>query len=155
MIALFLALAAAAERRAPPPPPPPAAIDGLPIAGLAPQALPARGCSAYLFSAGQTRALAVVVASDPAALRIALDGKVADYPRVAQRGTGDYGFASVTDYQLGEVTLSLDMTVVRRADVTDGALVPSATLRIDRTGKDGIVLPLAGLIGCAKEGASG
>ena len=98
MIALLLALAAAADRRAPPPPPPPATIDGLPIAGLAPQSLPAQGCSAYLFSAGQTRALAVVAGSDPASLRIALDGTVADYPRVAQRGTGDYGFAGVTDY---------------------------------------------------------
>lgn len=84
-------------------------------------------------------------------MRIALDGKVADYPRVAQRGTGDYGFAGVTDYQSGDVTLSLDMTITRRADLSDGALVPTATLRIDRTGKDGIVLPLAGLIGCAKQ----
>lgn len=151
MIALLLALAAAADRRAPPPPPPPATIDGLPIAGLAPQSLPAQGCSAYLFSAGQTRALAVVAGSEPASLRIALDGKVADYPRVAQRGTGDYGFAGVTDYQSGDVTLSLDMTITRRADLSDGALVPTATLRIDRTGKDGIVLPLAGLIGCAKQ----
>jgi hypothetical protein len=31
----------------------------------------------------------------------------------------------------------------------DGAAVPEATLRIDRTGQDSVVVPVAGLVGCA------
>ena len=50
MIALLLALLAD----------PPASIDDLPIGGLAPQALPTRGCAAYLFTGGATRALAAM-----------------------------------------------------------------------------------------------
>ncbi len=40
------------------------------------------------------------------------------------------------------------MTITTRGDLKDGAAIPEATLRIERTGKDGLVLPVAGLIGC-------
>jgi len=143
MIALLLALLAD-------PPAPPASIDGLPIGGLAQQSLPARGCAAYLFSAGATRTLAAMVTAEPGSIRLALDGVVADYPRVGGSGSPDMGFAPVSEYRLGEVSATLEMAVTHRADLTDGALVSSATLRIDRGAKDGIVLPLGGLIGCAK-----
>ncbi len=141
MIALLLALLAD----------PPAPIDDLPIDRLAPQALPARGCAAYLFTNGATRTLAAVANADPGSIRLSLDGKVADYPRAAQAGEGGYGFAGVTEYRLGEVSVTLDMTIAPRSDLTDGALISIATLRIDRPGKDGIVVPMGGLIGCAKQ----
>ncbi|QKS00143.1 hypothetical protein F9288_11275 [Sphingomonas sp. CL5.1] len=145
MIALLLALLAD------PPPPLPASIDGSPISGLATQSLPARGCAAYLFSTGSTRVLAAMAMADPAGIRLALDGVVADYPRVGQSGSPDLGFAPVSEYRLGEVTVRLELAVTHRADLADGALISSATLRIDRGAKDGIIMPLGGLIGCAKK----
>lgn len=152
MIALLLALAGNPPPPPSPPPPPPS-IDGLPIAGLPRQSLPDRGCAAYLFSAGQTRTLAAVATADPPTLRIALDGKVADYPRAAQAGVGALGLSGTTVYHAGDVTATLDMTIATPADLLDGAAVPAATLRIERPGRDGLVLPLGGLIGCAKQAA--
>lgn len=143
MIALFLALAAAD------PPRPPASIDGSPLTGLPRQSLPARGCAAYLFSAGKTRVLAAVANAEAATLRIAMDGKAADLPRGAQTGTAGFGLASTTEYRAGDTTATLDLIIHPRRDLTQGAVVDSGTLRIDRTGKDTIVVPVAGLIGCA------
>lgn len=146
MIALLLALLAD-----PPAPPQPASIDGLPIGALAAQSLPARGCAAYLFSTGATRTLAAMATADPGSIRLVLDGAVADYPRVGQSGTANLGFAPVSEYRLGDVTVRLEMAVSRRAGLADGALISSAMLRIDRGAKDGIIMPLGGLIGCAKK----
>ncbi len=142
MIALLLALAAD-------PPQPPASIDGLPIAGLPRQAMPSEGCAAYLFSAGKTRALVAVASAAPGTLRLALDGNAADYARGTQAGSIGYGFAATTAYRGGAVTATLDLTIQTRKDLTQGAVVERGTLRIDRQGKDTIVMPVAGLIGCA------
>ncbi len=142
MIAMFLLLLAVD------PPTPPASIDGLPIGGLEKQALPARGCAAYLFSTGATRTLVAMATADPATLRIALDGTTADYARSTQQGEGGFGFARTTEYKAGDVTATIDMTITTRNDLTKGAAVPDATLRVDRPGKDGLVIPVAGLIGC-------
>lgn len=147
MIALLLALAAADPPARPAPPP--ASIDGLPIAGLPPQSLPAEGCAAYLFTAGKTRTLVAVASATPALLRIALDGNAADYARGVQVGTAGFGFAASTEYRAHDIVVTLDFTVQTRKDLSQGAVVDSGTLRIDRTGKDSIVLPVAGLIGCA------
>lgn len=144
MIALFLALLAD-------PPAPPPSIEGLPIGKLGPQALPARGCAAYLFAPGPTRTLAAMATAEPGSIRLSLDGVVVDYPRVGEAAGGSYGFAPVSEYRLGDVTLHLEMTIAQRGDLSDGAVISSATLRIDRGAKDGIVLPLGGLIGCAKK----
>lgn len=142
MIALFLALLAAD-------PPPAASIDGLPIGGIARQELPAKGCAAYLFTVGKTRTLVAMSSADPALLRIALDGATADYARATQVGDVGYGFARTTEYRRDDVTATLEMTVSARADLTGGAAVTDATLRIDRAGKDSVIVPVAGLIGCA------
>lgn len=145
MIALLLVVAAAT----PPAQSPPASIDGLPIAGLPRQALPARGCAAYLFSGGKTRTLVAMASAESATLRFSLDGTPADYARGMQTGTAGFGFAATTEYRGGDVTATLDLTVQSRRDLSQGAVVDSGTLRIDRPGKDTIVLPVAGLIGCA------
>lgn len=46
------------------------------------QALPARGCAAYLWSL-QDRSLVTMATADPATLRLVIDGKVVDCPRKA------------------------------------------------------------------------
>lgn len=148
MILPLLLLLAGPQAKPPPVAPPPATIDGLPIAGLPKQALPAKGCAAYLFSTGATKALVAMASAEPAQLRIALDGVTTDYARSAQKTAVGFGFADSTEYRRGDVTATLDMTIVTRGDLTSGAVVSDATLRIDRPGKDSIVMPVAGLIGC-------
>lgn len=140
MIALLLALAAAE---------PPKTVDGLPIGGLPRQTMPAQGCAAYLFSAGKDRVLVAMASAAPGTLRLALDGSVADHARGSQTGSVGYGFAAITEYRGGDVIATLDLAVQTRKDLTQGAVVERGTLRIDRPGKDSIVLPVSGLIGCA------
>lgn len=150
MIALLAPVLLAALAADPPKLAPPlASVDGLPIGRLAKQALPAKGCAAYLFSTtGAKRVLVAMATADPGMLRIAIDGKTADYARTAQSGGGGFGFSGTTEYRGGDVTATLQMTITTRGDLTAGAAVPEATLRIDRLGKDSVVLPAAGLIGC-------
>lgn len=135
MIALLLALQAAAT--------PPPALGSLPR-----QALPQRGCAAYLWSRADRRFVAVAGA-DPASLRVALDGKVTDAVREGQAGIAGYGLAERTTYRAGDAILTLEMTVTPRTDLADGAAVPDATLTVVRGASDAVVHPVAGLIGCA------
>jgi hypothetical protein len=139
-IVLLLALAAQTSGLAP----------GLPIAALPRQELPVRGCAAYLFTRGEKPAFVAMAGADPAQLRLSLNGTVTDIARAAQSGAGGFGFAGVTDYAGGDVRATLEMTIETRADLTDGGAVSAATLRIDRSGQDSVVMPLAGIVGCAK-----
>ena len=137
LLALFLQAAAPATT-----------IDGLPIGAIGKQAMPAKGCAAYLWTVAGTRELVAMAGADPAQLRIALDGKPKDYARTSQSGAGGFGFAAITEYRGGDVTATLDMTITTRADIAQGASVMPASLRIDRPGHDTMVLPVGGLIGC-------
>lgn len=134
MIALLLALQAATA-------PLPA------LGALPPQALPPRGCAAYLWSRADRRFVAVAGA-DPASLRLALDGRATDLPRESQTGAGAFGLPDRAGYRLGDLTATLEMTVQPRAEISDGAVVSEATLTIARAGGDATVVPVAGLIGC-------
>jgi hypothetical protein len=126
------------------------ATDGLPIAPLPKQDLPTTGCAAYLFAPGDRPVFLALASADPAQLRVALDGKVIDLPRIAQSGTGGFGFAGTAEYAAGTVKAVLDMKIAPRADLKDGAAVSDATLRIDRDGADSMVVPVAGIVACAK-----
>lgn len=112
------------------------------------QDLPVKGCAAYLWSVVD-RNLIAMASADPAGLRVAIDGKVVDVARASESGAGDYGFAGVTHYAASDLTATLDMTIQRKADLTAGAAVPTGTLTIARAGQDSVVVPVAGLIGCA------
>jgi hypothetical protein len=129
--------------------PPLASIDGLPFGELPQQELPASGCAAYLWSKGTTHALVAMASADPAQLRLSLGGRIADFPRAARQGAAGFGFDRKTTYQEGEVTVILDMTIQAQSDLTQGAEVSAGTLTLDRQGKDTVILPVGGLIGCA------
>ncbi len=122
-------------------------IDGLPIGGLPRQALPARGCAAYLFTTGTTRTFAAMAA--PTSLRIAVDGKLVDLPRVAGPGAEVRGLAREGEYRVDGIAARLSMTIVERQDLAQGAAVTEAVLTLERAGKDAVAVPLAGLVGCA------
>ncbi|MEN2785217.1 hypothetical protein ACFOKI_13655 [Sphingomonas qilianensis] len=126
------------------------ATDASPIAPLPGQSLPIRGCAAFLFAPGDKPLFMAMASADPAQLRVALGGTVTDLPRAAQSGAGGFGFGGVTEYEAGGVKAVLDMTIETRADLKDGAAIKDATLRIERAGQDGVVVPLAGIVACAK-----
>lgn len=123
------------------------AADPVPLGAIGKQALPARGCAAFLWSAPD-RALVAMATADPARLRLSIDGRETDVPLADAQGPGGYGFSGTMRYRGSDVTATLDLTIAERADLTAGAAIPAATLRIDRTGRDTVVVPLAGLIGC-------
>ncbi len=91
--------------------PPPAAIDGLPIGAIPTQALPAKGCAAFLWTASGTRALVAMAGADPAQLRLSIGGTLTDLPRTEEHDPGGYGFAGTTQYQAGDVTAVLTMSI--------------------------------------------
>lgn len=145
LLALMLALQAAV--------PAPATNPGVnpgpgPLGAIGKQKLPAKGCAAYLWSMDAGRQLVAMATADPAQIRLAIDGKTTDYAIATQSAAIGFGFGGVTVYRGGDVTATLDMTVAVRADISAGATVTSATLRIDRPGRDTVVMPVGGLIGC-------
>jgi len=141
MIALLLAIAAQAVS--------PSAPSALGAIGQ--QKLPAKGCAAYLWSAVD-RQLVAMASADPAMLRVSLDGRIVDLARSAQGGAdgngAKLGFADGADYRGKDVTARLTMDIVQQDGLTAGAKVPQGSLQVDRPGQDGIVVPVAGLIGC-------
>jgi len=128
---------------------PPASIDGLPLGAIPRQTLPEHGCAAFLWSAGETRALIAMASAEPASLRLSIDGTITDLPRSAEQGAAGFGFAETTEYRAGTTSATLVISVKTRGDLKQGAVVPEATLRLDREGKDSVVLPVAGMIGCS------
>lgn len=113
------------------------------------QTLPAKGCAAYLWSGGPRRELVAMASAEPGQLRLRLDGRTLDVARAGAQGAAGFGFGERIEYRGADVVAVLDMTVQTRRDLAGGAVVPAATLRIERPGRDVLVAPVAGLIGCA------
>ena len=112
------------------------------------QVMPAKGCAAFLWGTTD-RTLVAMAGAETGRIRVAIDGKPIDYLRANESGAGGFGFAGVTTYRGGDLTIALDMTIVSRDDLASGAMIPAATLRIDRPGRDTVILPVAGMVGCA------
>lgn len=124
-------------------PPPPAILGTLPR-----QALPQRGCAAFLWTVEDQRLVAM---AEPARLRIMLNGKATDLAATQADGAGAMGFAATTLYAGGGVSATLAMTIAPRESLQDGAVVSDASLRLVQTGGDEIAVPVGGLVGCAPQ----
>jgi len=149
---LALAAPAVAKDKTPPPAavaPLVASVDGLPIGAIPKQDLPPKGCAAYLWTRGPSQALIAMAIADPATIRLTIDGKVQDFALATQNGAGGYGFSHTAEYKGGDVTATLDLTIATDSNLAGGARIGDATLRIDRPGRDTLVVPAGGLIGCA------
>jgi hypothetical protein len=94
-------------------------------------------------------ALVAMATTDPASLRLTIDGKVADLPISAQNGIGGLGYSQITEYKGGGATATLQVTVKTDASTPNSGSIADATLRIDRAGQVSVVIPVAGAIGCA------
>lgn len=122
-------------------------VSAPPVLGALPkQALPERGCAAYLWAVQDQRFVAMV---EPGRLRIMLDGKPTDMPVAEAGGGGALGLASTTRYAGAGVAATLDMTITQRESLQDGAIVSDASIRLTRGNQDEIVVPVGGLVGCA------
>ncbi len=139
MIAVLLAAAAQAV-------PAPVAIPST-LGAIGQQKLPAKGCAAYLWSATDRQLVAMAVA-DPATIRLSISGRTIDLSKAAGDGAGKLGFSDSAEYRGADVTARLTMEVVQQDGLTNGAKVPTGALQIDRPGQDGLVVPVAGMIGC-------
>ena len=128
---------------------PRAGVDGLPIAALPPQTLPAKGCAAFLWTRTPSMAPVAMATTDPAMLRLSIDGKVSDLPISAQNGIGGLGFSQVTEYKNADVTATLQGTVRTDAGAPKSGSISDALLRIDRADHDSFTIPVAGAITCA------
>ncbi len=82
-------------------------------------------------------------------LRVSVAGKNNHLARCAVSGTAPLGFAASTEDRGEGMSAGLTMALVQQEGLTAGARVPSGALQIDRPGADGVVVPVAGLIGCA------
>ena len=127
-----------------------AAADAAPtLAAIGRQELPAAGCAAFLWSPLDRRLVAMATA-EPASLRLSPGGKLVDLARGEGGGANQFGLPATATYRAGDLVATLEMTVTTRADLTDGGLVPQATLRLDQPGRDTLIMPVAGVIGCRK-----
>ena len=147
---LAFAAAAPAQRSAAPGQEKSPVIDGLTIGAIPKQELPVGSCAVFLWTQTQTqsRALIAMMTATPATIRFAPGGAVTDLVRVSQEGAGDFGFAATSQYLGGDLRVRVDIDIVKRGDLTDGAVVPQGTIRIDREGQDSVIVPVGGLIGC-------
>ena len=124
-------------------------VDGLPISALPPQRLPAKGCAAFLWTRTPSMALVAMATTDPASLRLTIDGKVTDLPISAQNGIGGLGYSQITEFRGKGTTATLQIAVKTDASTPKSGSISDATLRIDRASKPSVVIPVAGAIGCA------
>ena len=129
---------------------PPSAAAPAPLLGaIDRQELPATGCAVFLWSSAGDRKLVAMATATPARIRLSpFGGPVTDLAWVSGEGTASFGFARSATYKAGETTVTLSLTVTARADLSAGAAVPQGALMLEVPGRDAVVVPVAGLIGC-------
>lgn len=131
-----------------PPPALPASIDGLPVGPIPQQQLPSGSCAAFLWAKTASNPLIMMIAASPPLVRYAPGGVVGDLAQRSSSGAPIDGIYPQASYAGADARVDIDLTIVERLDLKDGALVQGGTVTITQTGKDGIVVPVDGLIGC-------
>ena len=116
------------------------------LGAIGPQELPREGCAAYLWSLSEPRRLVAMAAPDR--LRLNLDGKAIDLPRVAAEGVAGLGLASTTRYATTGLSATVALAVTERPDIAKGGFASDATLTLEPQGKDALIVPVAGMVGC-------
>jgi len=120
--------------------------DGYPLGALADGRVAMKGCTALLWLRTPSKALIATAMTDPATIRLAIDGKPATLAISAQNGIGASGFSQTTEYKSGGVTATLDLALKKGPG---GVSVGDSTLRIERADKPAVTVPIDGMISCA------
>ena len=116
------------------------------LGAIGPQELPREGCAAYLWNLDEPRRL--VAMAEAGRLRLNLDGRAIDLPRVTAEGAAGLGLSASTRYAAGDMAATVALAVTERPDVAKGGFVSDATLTLEPRGKDMVVVPVAGMVGC-------
>lgn len=113
------------------------------------QALPATGCAAYLWSAGERHVFVAMASAEPARLRLNIDGRTVDLARAEAGPAVSFGLPATAHYRAEGIDAGLDLTIATDPSLTQGGTVPGGTVTLTRPGRDAVVTPVAGLVGCA------
>jgi hypothetical protein len=125
----------------------PVAVTTVDVGTLPPQELAAGQCGLFLWTNSSDPRLVFVSLSGGDA-RMVVDGEQLALARNAAEGQEYLGqFESQNFYSL-EMNVALTIEVERRPNLVDGAVIPSATLRVTESNGWDTVIPVGGLIGC-------
>ncbi|TVV74264.1 hypothetical protein FOY91_10345 [Sphingomonas solaris] len=125
-----------------------AVSDGIPLGALPRQALGTGQCGLFLWKPGAGARLVLMAKSGPPPFaRLILDGRTLDLPRLGGDAPADATADVTPRYGDGQTTAALDLTIEPRRGLSDGA-VAHGSLRIERAGGEGFVVPVSGLLGC-------
>jgi hypothetical protein len=80
--------------------------------------------------------------------RMIINGTNLDLARNAAEGQEYYGQFELQSYYGPEMSVTLNMVIEQRSTIVDGAVIPSATLRVTEPNGWETVIPVGGLIGC-------
>jgi len=126
------------------------------LGDLPPQALPQTGCAAYLWSVGdQQRRMVAVASAASGVLRLSLDGRAQDLARAGPVAGGPYGLEGEGLYRGQGASARILLDITTREELRDGAIVPTGTLTVERPNSDAMIVPVAGLVGCAPRPPAG
>lgn len=138
-MSLLLALAAVAAL------PPPAPLGILPR-----QQLAAGSCAAFLWQVADAPPLLAMIKTVPTGgLRIVIDGREVELARAeVQPSAAVRGLSPAARYAGDGISVTTALTVEERANLANGALIPSGSLTIERTSGDAVVVPVSGMLAC-------
>lgn len=104
---------------------------------LPPQRMAAGQCLTFLWTRTQPPVRIAMIDEAARAVKVQRAGRVEEAPRI-RPGT----------YQLGDITLRLDLDLESRQGLKDGNIVSSGTVTLEQAGADSVVMPVAGIRGC-------
>jgi hypothetical protein len=119
------------------------------VGTLPPQELAPGQCGFFLWTnSSDPRLVFVSLASGNA--RMVVNGENLDLSRNSAEGQEYLGQFENQNFQNPELNVALNIVVERRPNIVDGAVIPSATLRLTESNGWETVLPVGGLIGCGE-----
>ncbi len=130
MLLAFLAQAALAQSAA-----------ALPLGELPQQKLVPGQCVIFLWTRSEPPRRIAMADETARTLRIVYAGKPLDLA-----ATGPFSYANA------QVDIRLDLDIQERDGMTDGAIINQGALRLDRAGKDSLVVPVGGIRACPTAG---
>ena len=123
------------------------AITTVEVGTLPPQELEEGKCGLFLWTNASEPRLVFVSINDGNA-RMLINGEDLALARNAAEGREYLGQFESQSFYSPEMSVVLSMEVERRPTIVDGAVVPSATLRVTEPNGWETVIPVGGLIGC-------
>lgn len=127
--------------------PDPADVTTVQVGTLPPQQLDDGECGLFLWTNSSDPRLVFASLSGGTA-HMVVNGEDLDLARNVAEGQEYLGQFEKQNFYSPDLNVALNIVVERRANIVDGAVIPSATLRVTETNGWETVIPVGGLIGC-------